>query len=349
MNSIEKNPDFKLSPSLCHNELLEAAPLQLRYDPEKFQSVSEWQQELRPKLVDLTGLDRIEASDDQQIRSLWKQDDENGTIEKIVFTSEPNADIPAYICLPNNAEPPYTWYVCVQGHSTGMHNSIGRDYEDEQKSIAVEGDRDFAIGCMKRGIAALCIEQRAFGYRKEAHQKMPAGGCQDASVHALMLGRTLIGERVFDVAQGIRLLNNRDDVRMDRIGITGNSGGGTISLFASALVPEIAFSMPSCYFCTFKASIMSLGHCVCNYVPRILDYAEMADVLGLFAPKPLVILSGKEDNIFPIEGVHEAFDVLKTIYRAAGAEGNCTLVVGEEGHRYYAEQGWNAMFPYMQR
>lgn len=342
-----KMEDLFLSPSQCHQRL--EAKQELSFDPKKITSLSEWQETLRVKLVELTGIDRIEASKARNVRSLWKQDDKFGTIEKIVFTSEPHSDVAAYICLPENAAPPYTCFICVQGHNTGMHVSIARQYDDEFLPAAVEGDRDFALQCMQRGIAALCIEQRAFGYRKEERQKQRAGGtCQDAAMHALMLGRTLIGERVFDVGQGIRYLESRGDIRMERIGITGNSGGGTTSLFASALVPELAFSMPSCYFCTFKASIMSIGHCVCNYVPRILDFAEMADLLGLFAPRPVVVISGREDDIFPIEAVYEAFEKLKEIYRAAGAEDSCTLVVGEGGHRYYAEQGWSAMDRYLE-
>ena len=60
---------------------------------------------------------------------------------------------------------------------------------------------------------------------------------------------------------------------------------------------------------------------------------------------PVVAVAGKGDDIFPIEAVREAFDRLETIYRAAGAEQNCHLVVGDGGHRFYAEAGWAKMLP----
>ena len=87
---------------------------------------------------------------------------------------------------------------------------------------------------------------------------------------------------------------------------------------------------------------MSIFHCECNYVPGLLAYSEMADVMGLFAPKPVVLVAGQTDEIFPIEAVKSSFEKLKNIYAAAGAPENCRLVIGPEGHRFYADQGWGA-------
>ena len=331
---------FHFSPSLHHGHLLKQTQQALAY---KGGDVKTWQRKLRRKLCELVG----EMPDEPvplNVRTLWKRDHPLGAIEKIVFTSEPYADVPAFLCLPKNAAPPYTTFVCVQGHSTGMHNSIRVDRDDNTQPIDVPGDRDFGLLCMEQGIAALCIEQRSFGERRERDQKKTARhGCQDATMHALMLGRTLIGERVYDVDRGIDYLKARGETDMNRIGIMGNSGGGTISLFAAALLPRIRYAMPSCYFCTFKDSIMSIGHCVDNYLPRLLKYAEMPDVMGLFAPRPVVLVAGKEDGIFPIAGVRKAFRHLKTIYAAAGAAGRCHLVVGGEGHRFYAKEAWPEM------
>ena len=83
-------------------------------------------------------------------------------------------DVPAYLCVPKTTPPPYTAFICLQGHTTGMHNSIAVAYEDEAKPIVAEGDRDFGLGCMARGIVALCIEQRSFGER--CHHAIGEGG-----------------------------------------------------------------------------------------------------------------------------------------------------------------------------
>jgi len=335
---------FDLSPSVLHRRLMDEIEPALAY---RGGDVKTWQRKLRRKVRQLLG-DTPGERCDLNVRSLWRREHRLGTIEKIVFTAEPAADVPAFVCLPRGVEPPYTFFICVQGHSTGMHNSIAVARDDNTRPIKVAGDRDFALGCMQRGIAALCIEQRSFGERRElVQERIAAHGCHDATMHALMLGRTLVGERVFDVDRGIDYLHGRGDVDTKRIGVMGNSGGGTVSLFSAAVLDRLACAMPSCYFCTFRDSIMSIYHCMDNYIPGLLKYAEIADVLGLFAPRPVVVVAGSHDDIFPIGATRREFRRLKAVYDAAGAEDRCKLVVGPEGHRFYAEQAWRAMLRLM--
>ena len=344
--SNEKKRAYNLSPSLYHRSLWAKLKPSLAYQGG---DVRKWQTSLRRKLRQLVGAIPAERCSLRPQR-LWLRDHPLGTIEKVVFTAEPYADVLAYVCLPRNVQPPYTCMICLQGHSTGMHNSIAVQREDETQPLVVEGDRDFAIGCMSRGIAALCIEQRSFGERREqVQQAVSPHGCHDATMHALMLGKTLLGERVYDIDRGVDYLAMRGDVDMRRIGVMGNSGGGTISLFAAALLPRVAFAMPSCYFCTFRDSIMSIYHCADNYIPGLLNVAEMSDVMGLFAPKPVVIVAGREDPIFPIVGVRRAFKELQRVYDAYGAKRRCHLVVGAGGHRFYADDAWPVMLSEIER
>ncbi|MBI5724808.1 MAG: acetylxylan esterase [Planctomycetes bacterium] len=335
-----KTTALHLSPTEYHRHIMSRTVPALRF---RGGDVRKWQGRLRRELARLVG-DWPKTRCPLNVRSLWKRKHPLGTIEKIAFTSEPCSDVVAYICLPKGVKPPYTFMICLQGHSTGMHNSIGFHRDDETKPIKTEGDRDFAIGCMRRGLAALCVEQRSFGLRREQKQKMVSNhGCHDATMHAIMLGKTLLGERVYDVDRGIDYLATRGDADMKMIGVMGNSGGGTISVFSAALLPRIAFAMPSCYFCTFRDSIMSIGHCADNYVPGLLKHAEMSDIMGLFAPKPVVIVAGRTDDIFPIGATRAAFSDLRRIYKAAGAQNRCHLVVGGGGHRFYADDAWPVM------
>lgn len=332
--------EFNFSPSLYHHHVLDNMTQSLAYDGG---DVAQWQQRLRSKLRELVGwMPQMKCP--LNVRSIWKRDHEYGTIEKIVFTSEEFCDVPAYVCLPKQKVEKYDFFICLQGHSTGMHNSIAVALNDETKVIDVAGDRDFGIGCMKRNLGALCIEQRSFGERREKVQKMVSEHmCHDAVVHSLALGRTLTGERMWDVERGIDYLESRGDINMDRIGLMGNSGGGTLTLYATALSDRIAFAMPSCSFCTFKDSIMSIYHCADNYLPGILQYAEASDIAGLIAPRPLVIVCGLEDDIFPIEAAKRAFEKVKKIYRNCNAEDKCRMVIGNGGHRFYADDAWPVM------
>ncbi|MEX0774762.1 MAG: alpha/beta hydrolase family protein [Phycisphaeraceae bacterium] len=338
------------SPSLVHLPWMDEHPPALSYQDG---DVKAWQAKVRRTVVAALGLKNMPARKCAlDARTLWRSEVEHGVIEKLVFTAELGAEVPAYLCLPRKGKAPYPVFICLQGHSTGMHNSIGVTAEDESLPKQIEGDRDFALGCMERGIAALCIEQRAFGERREQHIGSEVGRhltCYQATVNALIIGRTLIGERVYDVDRAIDLLAERQRSEklfdLSRLGVMGNSGGGTVTLFAAGVLPRLRYAMPSCYFCTFRDSLVAINHCVCNTVPGLRRHVEMADVLGLFAPRPVVVVAGKTDPIFPLAGVKRGFKQLQAIYAAAGAADKCKLVIGSQGHRFYAAPAWKAMLP----
>ncbi len=160
-------------------------------------------------------------------------------------------------------------------------------------------------------------------------------------MQALMFGRTLIGERVWDIGRLIDYVKTRDDIDSSKIAITGNSGGGTISLYAAACDERINVCVPSSCFATFEGSIGSIRHCECNYVPGMMTLGEIDDIAGLVAPRPFLAVAGKYDDIFPIESVKEAYSKLKHIYDVAGDTKLCELFIGDRGHRYYKEPVWD--------
>src|SRR3712207_9278492 len=101
----------------------------------------------------------------------------------------------------------------------------------------------------------------------------------------MMLGRSLLGRRVWDTLRAIDYLQTRPEVDAERIGIMGISGGGMVTLFASALDERLRAAVISGYLCTFEGSIMSIYHCLCNYVPGLLQDAEMYDIAAMLDRK----------------------------------------------------------------
>ena len=57
----------------------------------------------------------------------------------------------------------------------------------------------------------------------------------------------------------------------------------------------------------------------------------------------VVVVCGKGDPIFPLAGVKETYEIIENCYRAAGCPDNCALVIGEGGHRFYADDAWPVM------
>ena len=67
----------------------------------------------------------------------------------------------------------------------------------------------------------------------------------------------------------------------------------------------------------------------------------------LIAPRPLVVVNGIHDHLQPFEAAKTAFEKVKSIYKAAGAPKNCQMVVGQEGHRFYADSAWEVFDTYI--
>src|SRR5690625_7747456 len=98
------------------------------------------------------------------------------------------------------------------------------------------------------------------------------------------------------------------------------SGGGFVTAFTSVLDERIKATVVSGYTSTFKGSIMDRRHCLDNYVPGILQYTEMPELIGLIVPRPLFIEAGEDDHLFPVDDVSYAIDKFKRIYNGFDVE-----------------------------
>lgn len=301
--------------------------------------VKRFQRRLRPKLRALLSLPERPAP--LRPRTLWRREIALGSIEKLVFSAETRADVPAYVCLPRSGRPPYPFVICLQGHTSGMHCSVGLS-RDERRRVRPPGDRDYALQALRHGVAALCIEQRSLGERGERIQERHCwyNECHDAAMQALALGRTLLGERVFDVDRALDYLAWRGDADEHRIGVLGNSGGGTVALYAAALLPRVRLAVLSCSVSSFDDSILAMYHCADNYVPGLRRVADACDVLALVAPRPVVVVAARHDELFPIASARRCFRQARRAWSALGAARACRLSVAPGGHRFYADLAW---------
>lgn len=315
----------------------------MRYrDGEKFE---EWVKASREKLKELLGFPYLKCEKNFKVTSVKDCGDHKRTY--FSYFSEPGYEVPGCCCVPVKIAENSPVVICIQGHSTGMHWSLGeRTYpQDMGKPL---NDRDYAMQAVREGYIAIAIEQRCFG--QCGGKETGDTNCSQSSLAALMLGRTTIGERVWDVSNLIDLIKAGvfPEAEGRKICLTGNSGGGTATYYASCIDTRIDYAMPSCAVCTYQDSILNVPHCVCNYIPRIKLYFEMGDLGGLIAPRPLVVVAGEKDDIFPKGGTEEAFSQIKRLYEACGAGDKCKLVFGPEGHRYYAAVAWPALREYLE-
>lgn len=331
-----KKIDGDLAHSLLLNEIKPKFSLSCATD------INAHKKALKSKFIELIGYDKVLNNAVPLKIEIEKEVIKDGYKQiRFVFESEKGAFVPCYLLIPNTNKEKYPVAITMQGHSTGFHNSIGEPHEDEDKDYAI-GRGQFAVQAVKNGYIALAIEQRAMGERMTTRHSWDYG-CTFPSLVAISLGRTVIAERIFDITRAIDALANFKECDLDKIFITGNSGGGTISYYAPIIEERIRFTAPSCAVCSYKDSIMDIHHCPCNYIPYSYEWFEMQDLAILIAPRPIIVIAGKDDEIFPIKGVKEAFSTIQTAYEMSGKKDACELVITGKGHWWCEDIVWKAI------
>ena len=326
------------NPRNIYWKIIESEP-SLRYH--EGEDVAAWQKKACAKLWELLGLDLIEKCDPDFLIESKTETDEYNEI-RFSFQTEEGYYAPAVIRIPKGLKGKIAPMICLQGHTKGMHISLGQPkYPDDEETIR-SGDRDFAVHAFNNGYAPVVLEQRYMG---ECGGSENGPGCHPSptrpgglsAMPTLMTGRTAIGERVWDISRLIDLLEKEfPELDCDSVYCMGESGGATATFYAACIEERIKAAIPCCAVCTYLDSIVAMMHCACNYVPSISRYFDMGDLAGLVAPRVLVVVSGDADPIFPIEGAKKSVELARNVYRALDCEDKLAHVIGNGGHRFYA-------------
>src|SRR5947207_2212553 len=333
--------DRRFDPVVYARDRYAAAPRRLRFGARTRSEADAWQKTLRAKITELAGGFPQERPALRPV-TLDTRTFPKYTREKIVFDSRPGVSVLAYLLLPADARTPAPTVICIPGHGRGVDDVVGIDEQGRERTDKAGYQHDFAIQVAEAGLAALAIEPLGFGCRRDpinARQGLGRKACEPAAGAALLVGETMIAWRVWDVMRTIDYIATRRELDADRVGCTGISGGGTATLFSAALELRIKAAMVSGYLNTFRDSIGSLAHCIDNYVPGILNWAEMYDVAGLIAPRPLFIESGEEDDIFPIAASIESFKQVREIYGVFEASDRVEQEVFPGEHSFWGKRG----------
>jgi dienelactone hydrolase len=333
--------DRRFDPVAYTLDLYAAAARRLRFHARTRSEADAWQKALKSKLTELVGGFPPERQPLRPI-TLETRTFPGYTREKIVFDSRPGVSVLAYLLLPEKARRPAAVMICVPGHGRGVDDIVGIDDQGGERTDKSGYQHDFAIQVAEAGMAALAIEPMGFGCRRDAINArlgLSRKACDPVAGGALLVGQTMIGWRVWDVMRSLDYIATRSELDQSRVGCMGISGGGTVTVFSTALEPRIRVALVSGYLNTFRDSVGSLAHCIDNYVPGILNWAEMHDVAGLVAPRPLFVESGERDDIFPIRASIESFNEVRKIYSVFGFPDRVEQEIFPGEHSFWGKRG----------
>lgn len=263
-------------------------------------------------------------------------------IEKIIFESRPNFPITANLYVPTNRKLPLPGIVGSCGHS-----ATGK---------AIDAYQSFAQGLARQGYVMLIFDPIGQGERLQyVNDDLKPRHGNGVSEH-LWAGNQqyLVGEffgawRAWDGIRALDYLLTRKEVDPAHTGITGNSGGGTLSTWLIGLDRRWTMGAPACFPTTMRRNLenelpQDTEQCPPRAIALGLDHA---DFLAAMAPKPLIILA-KERDYFDVRGALENFARLKHIYTLLGKPENVALQIGPTEHGY-SQENREAMYRWFNR
>jgi len=263
-------------------------------------------------------------------------------IEKVIFESRPGFHITANLYRPATRGGPFPAVVGTCGHSdTGK---AGDTYQA------------FVQGLVRMGYIAFIFDPIGQGERlqyPDANLKSAVGAGVNEHLMAgnqqVLVGESIAAWRAWDGIRALDYLLTRPEVDRRHIGLTGNSGGGTLAAWLCGLDSRWTMAAPGCFITTFRRNIENeLPQDPEQYPPRAISLGlDHDDFLAAMAPKPVIILS-KEKDYFDVRGAEEAYERLRRIYRLLGAENNIQLFTGPSYHGY-SKENREAMYRFFNR
>ncbi|MCJ7842086.1 hypothetical protein MUB24_14470 [Lederbergia sp. NSJ-179] len=303
----------------------------------------QWKKKLKEKFKTALG-DFTYQSVDQEPTLLEKQDMGKYIRYRIEWTTIPPLKMPIYLLIPKNHSLPLPTVLAIHGHGYGHKELVGLNPNGSPRSKSTYHE-DFAVDLVQKGFAVVVPELIGFGDRKlqedQGRGKPTDNSCYRLASQLLLYGKTLAGLRVYECIRVIDYLETQKEYDLSKLGCMGISGGGLVTAFTSILDERIKATVISGYTNTFKGSIIDRRHCLDNYIPNILQIAEMPELIGLIAPRALFIEAGKEDHLFPLEHVQIALTKLQEIYLAFDAETSLDAHIFDGGHEICGEQSYD--------
>ena len=242
-------------------------------------------------------------------------------LENVLFDSFPGWQVNATVYVPLDVTPPFPAVIIPVGHS-------GKQFANYQLPA------QFFARC---GYLAVLFDPPG-----QAGEKQPGNDHFRDGVRCYLVGETSSRYFVADALRCIDYLETRADVDLSRgVAMTGVSGGGTTTTFATLLDERITVAGPSC--CLSPLSDLDITQCYAG-CPETHMYGRYAagidevDLLCAAVPRPLLLMAGERDEVFRIADTRRLADKVRQFYAAFGAAERFDFFVDKSGHAYTLAQ-----------
>lgn len=251
------------------------------------------------------------------------------TVEKIIYESRPHHYVTANLYLPAVRPTPTAAVLFLCGH------------HDEAKQVAQY--QSVCQTLVQAGLIVLAQDPIGQGERLSYYdpqtKKATVSGCVSdhdyAGAQCRFTGDGLARYFLHDAMRGIDYLQTRPEVDAARIGVTGNSGGGTQTCLMMLADPRVAAAAPGTFIFS-RDSYQRTGQA--QDAEQIWSGFTQAgydheDVLLAMAPKPVCVLAVTSD-FFPIEGTRRTVERARHIWGLFQRPEALELIEDHSVHNY---------------
>ncbi len=285
----------------------EAQLRSMKYESGTQQQAIVWQKELRSKFVSLLKMDDLisrETDIPLNPKTISSEKKEKYVLHEMEINSTPGRRIQIVLTLPTNTKGLLPAVVCIAGHGGTRHSCYG--------------DGGFRVGSALAERGYVTISTRVAQH--EVYEE----------------GRTLMGERLWDLIRCVDFLTSLEEVDSRRIGCAGLSLGGEMAMWLGAMDPRVQAAV-SAGFLT-KMDQLEKNHCMCWKFPGLRELADFADVYSLTAPRALLCQNGLKERPtwFTVPIAREAIGEIELIYADFQQPKNLSFVAHPLGHAFDA-------------
>lgn len=165
---------------------------------------------------------------------------------------------------------------------------------------------------------------------------------QALSANLLQLGRSWCGMITADDIRSAEFLASLPFVDPERIGTVGFSMGAHRAWMLSAATDRVKVAAAVCWMCTTD-SLMTLtnnqnkgGSAYAMIVPGLRRYLDYPHVAAIACPKPVLLINGCMDKLFPLGGVRDAYSYLHGVWEGQDAGERLVTTLYDTSHVFNA-------------
>ena len=301
-----------------------------RLDAIESQSVFQsWQETNRRRFLELIGGLPAERPP-LNARVVGELKRQGYAVRKVIFESLPGYYVTANLYVPSTGQGPYPGVLSPCGHS-----SNGKAYGVYQHLF---------IGLAQRGYVVLTYDPMGQGERYQYWNPVTNRRLFEINEHGMagiqeyLLGQNFARYLIWDGLRALDYLTSLPEVDATRIGVTGNSGGGTLTTYISMLDPRVKVASIVTYITSISKKIEARANDaetdpeqdVQGLLAAGIDHTEM---VGMIAPRPVLIGAATQD-FFPIAGTRQTYGELQPLYRKLGVPERIKMVEFNHRHEY---------------